>query len=323
MDIGAVISAAASRLAEWWREFCEWQRTPMRNPPLSEQQAVCLNCGDSYDGDFCPRCGQPATAQRFTVGHVMRQALDVWGLGGRKSMPRTIWHLIWRPGYMIYDYLKGHRQPYFSPFKMLFLVTAALAVFVHMQPGAEANVVTEGAIVDSIERVVSDFFSESYGKEKKTHTVVEYQQSTRRIMRPVRSVVHWFDTHDVAMAILFHLSMTLFVMWMFRKTPRMGRATAVEHFYAQVFIASQLNIFNALGVLLMVVFSGHATADMPSELTCALFVLDFKQLYGFGWWKTAWKTLLVFVLYGLVMIALILMSVLGLMLGTVAMTTTP
>ena len=110
MDIGAVISAAASRLAEWWREFCEWQRTPMRNPPLSEQQAVCLNCGDSYDGDFCPRCGQPATAQRFTVGHVMRQALDVWGLGGRKSMPRTIWHLIWRPGYMIYDYLKGQKS---------------------------------------------------------------------------------------------------------------------------------------------------------------------------------------------------------------------
>ena len=319
MDIGAVISAAASRLAEWWREFCEWQRTPMRNPPLSEQQAVCLNCGDSYDGDFCPRCGQPATAQRFTMGHVMRQALDVWGLGGRKSMPRTIWHLIWRPGYMIYDYLKGHRQPYFSPFKMLFLVTAALAVFVHMQPGAETQVDAQNHKLDSLERVVTDF-AESYGKEQ-NRSVKEYQQSTRRIMQPVRSVVHWFDTHDVAIAILFHLSMTLFVMWMFRKTPRLGCATAVEHFYAQVFIASQLNIFNALGVLLMVVFSGHATADMPSELTYALFVLDFKQLYGFGWWKTAWKTLLVFILYGIVMIVLILLSVLCMMFGSVALIT--
>ena len=319
MDIGAVISAAASRLAEWWREFCEWQRTPMRNPPLSEQQAVCLNCGDSYDGDFCPRCGQPATAQRFTVGHVMRQALDVWGLGGRKSMPRTIWHLIWRPGYMIYDYLKGHRQPYFSPFKMLFLVTAALAVFVHMQPGAETQVDAQNHKLDSLERVVTDF-AESYGKEQ-NRSVKEYQQSTRRIMQPVRSVVHWFDTHDVAIAILFHLSMTLFVMWMFRKTPRLGCATAVEHFYAQVFIASQLNILNALGVLLMVVFSGHATADMPSELTYALFVLDFKQLYGFGWWKTAWKTLLVFILYGIVMIVLILLSVLCMMFGSVALIT--
>ena len=317
MDIGAVISAAASRLAEWWREFCEWQRTPMRNPPLSEQQAVCLNCGDSYDGDFCPRCGQPATAQRFTVGHVMRQALDVWGLGGRKSMPRTIWHLIWRPGYMIYDYLKGHRQPYFSPFKMLFLVTAALAVFVHMQPGAETQVDAQNHMLDSLERVVTDF-AESYGKEQ-NRSVKEYQQSTRRIMQPVRSVVHWFDTHDVAIAILFHLSMTLFVMWMFRKTPRLGCATAVEHFYAQVFIASQLSIFKALGVLLMVVFSRHATASLPSEFTYALFVLDFKQLYGFGWWKTAWKTLLVFILYGIVMIVLILLSVLCMMFGSVAL----
>ena len=319
MDIGAVISAAVSRLAEWWREFCEWQRTPMRNPPLSEQQAVCLNCGDSYDGDFCPRCGQPATAQRFTVGHVMRQALDVWGLGGRKSMPRTIWHLIWRPGYMIYDYLKGHRQPYFSPFKMLFLVTAALAVFVHMQPGAETQVDAQNHKLDSLERVVTDF-AESYGKEQ-NRSVKEYQQSSRRIMQPVRSVVHWFDTHDVAIAILFHLSMTLFVMWMFRKTPRLGCATAVEHFYAQVFIASQLSIFKALGVLLMVVFSRHATASLPSEFTYALFVLDFKQLYGFGWWKTAWKTLLVFILYGIVMIVLILLSVLCMMFGSVALIT--
>jgi hypothetical protein len=71
----------------------------------------------------------------------------------------------------------------------------------------------------------------------------------------------------------------------------------------------------------MVVFSRHATASLPSEFTYALFVLDFKQLYGFGWWKTAWKTLLVFILYGIVMIVLILLSVLCMMFGSVALIT--
>ena len=318
MDIGAVLNREAVRIKGWWREFREWQRTPMSTPPLSDSQTACLNCEESYDGDFCPRCGQPATAQRFTFGHVMRQALDVWGLGGRKSMPRTIWHLIWRPGYMIYDYLKGHRQPYFSPFKMLFLVSTAFAIFVHLLPGAEANVDTESAKIESIERVVSDYFKD-YDKGK-GHTSEEYLQSAQRIMRPVRKVVYWLDTTDVAMAIVFHLSVTLFVMRIFRTTPRMGRATAVEHFYAQVFISSQLSIFNALSILLLVVFKGHATADMSPWLTYALYVLDFRHLYGFGWVKTIWKTLLVFLLYFIVMLLLVFLSVFFLMYSAVALT---
>ena len=43
-------------------------------------------------------------------------------------MFRTLRELFWRPGYMVRDYLNGHRQFYFPPFKLLAL--AVLFTFV-------------------------------------------------------------------------------------------------------------------------------------------------------------------------------------------------
>ena len=44
-------------------------------------------------------------------------------------MFRTLKELFWRPGYMIRDYLNGHRQFYFPPFKLV-AVAVVLLVFV-------------------------------------------------------------------------------------------------------------------------------------------------------------------------------------------------
>ena len=39
-------------------------------------------------------------------------------------MPRSLLHLMLRPGYMITDYIEGRRQPYFPPIKMMFVLGA-------------------------------------------------------------------------------------------------------------------------------------------------------------------------------------------------------
>jgi hypothetical protein len=53
--------------------------------------------------------------------------LDIWGLGNR-PMFRTVMELFWRPGYMVRDYLNGHRNFYFPPFKLL----AIMVVFLYL-----------------------------------------------------------------------------------------------------------------------------------------------------------------------------------------------
>src|SRR5574344_433180 len=87
----------------------------------------CLNCHTEFVGNYCPLCGQPASTERFTVKKALMATLEVWGMGNR-SLPRTVWNLIYRPGQMIGEYLDGKRMPFFPPVKMLFVLCIFFAV---------------------------------------------------------------------------------------------------------------------------------------------------------------------------------------------------
>ena len=94
---------------------------------LDETRRTCINCGQKYTGRVCPQCGQVGSWSRYTWKQAFLNLLDIWGLGNR-PMFRTLRELFYRPGYMIADYLNGHRQFYFPPFKLL-AVAVLMLVF--------------------------------------------------------------------------------------------------------------------------------------------------------------------------------------------------
>ena len=106
------------------RAFHFWQLRPAKIPPLSETLNTCSSCGTSFQGNFCPRCGQSAKVGRFSLRKTILLFLDEWGLGNRNLLFRCLRDLMLRPGYMIRDYLSGMQSAYFSPFKLFFLLTA-------------------------------------------------------------------------------------------------------------------------------------------------------------------------------------------------------
>ena len=110
-------------LKEKYREFKEWQLRPYQVAPLIPQEHTCATCGTTFQGNYCPRCGQSARIGRYSLKSAFLLFLDVWGLGNR-SMFRSVRDLLLRPGYMIRDYLSGMQMAYFPPFKMYFLLIA-------------------------------------------------------------------------------------------------------------------------------------------------------------------------------------------------------
>lgn len=96
----------------------------------SDEPHVCLNCGKEYQGNFCPRCGQSGKTERFTMKSVFTNTLEVWGFGNR-GFVRNLIELLYRPGYMIRDYLQCRRQAYFQPVKMLFILCVLYALVLH------------------------------------------------------------------------------------------------------------------------------------------------------------------------------------------------
>lgn len=120
----------------WLRNLKAWElridrRMQVRDtiPEIDNTERVCTNCGEKYVGQYCPQCGQAGTWDRFSLRRVILNILDIWGLGNR-PMFRTLHDLFWRPGYMVRDYLRGHRQFYFPPFKLIALMVV-FTFFVH------------------------------------------------------------------------------------------------------------------------------------------------------------------------------------------------
>lgn len=262
------------RLLSWYRRFRQWQVTPAEVPPLDRQQVVCLNCGESYEGAFCPRCGQPAKTARFNIKTITRNALDVWGMGSR-SMPRALIHLTLRPGYMIADYLRGHRQPYFPPFKMLFILTATALLIANALPGEKPK-------EDTAEQPMQEKSIEKPERDKvltdMAESVIKFSDFIERISKTEKPI------YLLLSQALFTIGMFL----LFSNSPAMGRMTITEQFYVQVLMACQLQFFSIIYMLLSFEVSFDDFA-LPMKAIALVAYVDFYQLYGFGWWRTLLK----------------------------------
>lgn len=110
--------------------FRAWQRRPQEYPAKECPEQQCPNCGQTFAGNYCPVCGQARGSSRITWKMVGQNIMDVWGIGSR-SLPKTVWHLMWRPGYFIGDYLDGHRRASYSPANMLFIMAIFYSLVDH------------------------------------------------------------------------------------------------------------------------------------------------------------------------------------------------
>lgn len=303
------------------KQFRRWQLTPAPVKPMSNHRHICLNCSHKYTGDFCPRCGQPASVKRLNAKTTTQGALDVWGMGSR-SMPRAIFHLLFRPGYMIADYLHGHRQPYFPPFKMLFILTATAMLIAHVLPGTVSAIKGDSnAQVSSTDSVASvqadttirsgaivsheitkaainpDSTSSSRTKDADEDLSAEEQAELNKVKGAVVNSVTGFSTfvdnidktNKPLSLLITQFFLTIGMYCFFRKSPRMGRLAFTEQFFGQVLMTSQLQVLSILYMLMTLQVRTDEDFALPGIIIVIVALIDFKQLYGFNWWKTIKK----------------------------------
>lgn len=288
-----IVRAQASR-------FAAWQRKGVTPQPLSADSHVCLNCRTAFTGNFCPRCGQSASVSRFTLRHALSKTLEVWGLGNR-SLPRTLWHLIYRPGHMIGDYLDGRQAPYFPPIKMLFLVTAAFVVTQHLvAPGALDTAYNDAqAHLEELHTDTSGGEAAYEGKE----LVLE---GMNNFIEAFDKLTDFFQQNQAIELIASHILFAVITMYVFRRSPLRPKMNLTECFFAQILIASQLMM---VSIVCIIATQGSRWIDnmyvMPTWLLMLVMLYDYKQLYGFGLLRTAWYTLKVLVGWWLMLFLLL------------------
>ncbi|MBQ8050167.1 MAG: DUF3667 domain-containing protein [Bacteroidaceae bacterium] len=264
------------RLKNALRRLDAMQQRADYNVTRSEERHTCPHCQNKYAGHYCPQCGLGCDSSRFTAKTIMRKMLDVIGFeeDGQHSLLRTLRDLLWRPGYMIRDYLGGHSPAYFQPFKLLLLLVLIFTLLIHML-GIEGS---------------TESFTESM---KKVAELQESEAEVERMAAPLialaAKVIRWFSENMAYSIILQNIFIVTAIWKVYR---RRAPYTWSETFVAQMYICCQFMLLTIAEVLLLRRYSADGLYPYLVNDWVVTFVLlyDFFQLYGERrFWPALWR----------------------------------
>ncbi len=92
---------------------------------------LCPNCETRLVGEYCHRCGQQAiTPHHYALGHFLGHALHDLTHFDSKIF-RSIFPLLFKPGFLTAEYLAGRQKSYIKPITMFVLVNLFFFLVVH------------------------------------------------------------------------------------------------------------------------------------------------------------------------------------------------
>ena len=302
-------------LKEKIAKFKAWQKHPREVAPNTQEEHECLNCHDHYTGNFCPRCGQSATTDRYSMKVAAESFADAYGMGER-GMFRTIRDLILRPGYLILDYLRGMRASYFAPFKLFFLLTAISLLVTHgfnIKRQSPSDEDAKHAVQEAIENRTADGTNTV---EPEISTVndegvpEEVNRIADRVTAIVFDLVDKMERFEKRFSSIFMLQMLLFLsgylFLYFRHCPNIPDMRYAEFFIALLYITNMYTIYK-------IVFDFFCLENL-SMLPVFFTIIPLKQMSGYNWWRTILKTAIATISMFVLLIVLLLvgLAVIGL-----------
>lgn len=224
----------------------------------------CDCCGEEHEGNFCPLCGQKATHGPVTWKSVRAGILEIWGMHSR-SLPYTAWQLLTRPGHLMRDYITGKRQVSFPPVKMLVILGVLVYLLGHW------------------------FFPAEYTREIGT-------VSSTGVLYYFEYYYKWITSHE-EWSVMIILSSLILPTWVvFRHAPLIKRHSLPQGFFVQVFISNQLLVIEFVFILLSLALSFVPRISFEHLEALLFFVflfVDYKQLFGYRWWGTIWRMIVI------------------------------
>ena len=231
--------------------------------------------------------------ERLTVKRAVLLFMETWGLGSRNIF-YTMWHLIWRPGHMISDYINGRRSKYMQPFFMFFVLTLIL-----VQTAWVMNV----QLPKNKDMTVTAF---QILRDHGTWFTADQKETILNVAQWLDKVHGWRDDNRAWDLLIHSIGIVLITWLLWRKSPRVGSSEWVvdsgeiiegynfaEIFTVIAFILCQLQILSFIAMLLF----GKLPFDhmqgfmlIPELILSIVLLIDFKQLFQREWWPTIWRT---------------------------------
>lgn len=276
-------------------------------PPLTNSPCVCKNCGHPFTGNFCPACGQSRRTPRLTLrdaaGNLLRSLFRVDGKFGR-----TVMELLYRPGYMVRDYITGHRIGYTHPLPTFFLMVMFYMIAIQLvNPKTEERKTapTENVHTTESEGNMSHSTTgaEHTKNDKSINFSAEFNTKVDRTLSDTpyfgsvwRLLVKW-GTGNRALSVLAVIPFFSLATWCLRrKTKDSARFNLMEHFVLQVYVSAQATLLSIAAILFFGIYRENALYGIPAWMAFALYCWIFRQFFVLTWWNSMWLTVKMYAL---------------------------
>lgn len=129
------------------------------------KEKICLNCGAALHGRFCHYCGQENIEPKDSFWHLVTHFVyDIIHFDGKFFS--TLKYLLFRPGFLSHEYLRGRRADYLHPIRMYVFTSAFFfLIFFSFYQKEEAIEIKEKK--NTFQQVMEDLQEEKDRLEKK------------------------------------------------------------------------------------------------------------------------------------------------------------
>ena len=221
---------------------------------------------------------------------------------------------------MIHDFVGGKRIPYFRPFQTLFVLAAIYIMTVQLiDPDAlngknaplqgEENhsaitdkpALSDNSLQDENTVFIDRLFQKGETAETRISRFVRQSPFLLKIWNLLKSWTH----NNKAFRIIATLPLfAVATQLAFRRKKYKLNYNTTEHVFIQAYIACQILLLSIIAIPCYGYAQIDDLYDLPLWGIFALYCWDYKQLYHCSWWRSFWRTALMFA-YSLLLLLLI------------------
>lgn len=273
----------------------------------SKEAYTCKNCSKEFSGNYCPECGQ--SVKEFERPF---QFLIIDFMGNMFAFDTRFWKtfvaILFKPGTLALDYVKGHRVKYMPPFRFYVFVSFIFFLLLNIYssrmtkigPANKRNITIFGdaADHDSLNtdslKMDEDLQVEATEKDDEAAIKDYLNDHPELFFEQLLTNLSW--------AMFLLMPFYGFLLWLFYRK--------AQNYYITHFILAINQHAFMFVVLLIVLLLALVLPDFSSSFRNFLvliipvyFTIGYRNLYRQKTWKTILKLIAIGIVYSIVVFA--------------------